>query len=313
MFDQKVVGICSAARLGAIRLIVIMTALFYVLWENMPSFSEVPVSWYRPIGLMMFFPKSLMQELLSSATLLILFKTALIIFLLLSLIGCKTRWSLLIATPLYLIYISIPRAYAWFFHTGLIPFYLMFFMLWLPIEDALSWDSWLGKNKESSSKGTQQKIYAWAVFLLRFVLAGCYFQAGYAKLHNSGLKWFAPWNLKHHVLQSTLGIMHFNFGLGLKLMYLPDGLWILLSAAAVFSELFYPLILFSWHLRMIYPLVGMMLHGFILLLQNIFFPDLIILQLIFYDWDRIFNLERFPWHDRRGARRRPKIVRSKAA
>ncbi|MSR76735.1 MAG: hypothetical protein EXS63_00695 [Candidatus Omnitrophica bacterium] len=312
MFERKMVGMCNASRLGAIRILVLLTALFYVLWENFPVFSEVPFDWYRPIGFMMFVPRSMMAVLLSSSVILAAFKLLLVVFLLMALVGCQTRWSLLAATVMYFIYISVPRAYAWFFHTGLLPFYLMFFMLWLPVEDGLSWDQSQSQKKgRSGEKETQQVIYGWSVFLLRAVMAGCYFQAGYAKLHNSGLEWFAPWNLKHHILQDTLGIMHFRFQVGLGTIHWPDGVWILLSAAAVFSELFYPVILFSWHLRMIYPLIGMMLHGFILLLQNIFFPDLIILQLIFYDWDRILNLNRFPWHDRRGTVKRPKTARSK--
>lgn len=313
IFDNKIIGMCSAYRLAAIRILIISTALFYVLWEQLSTFSEVPVSWYRPIGFMMFFPVGLMQEMLASASLLTLFKMTLTLFLLLALIGCRTRLSLLVAVPLYLIFISIPRAYAWFFHTGLVPFYLMFFMLWLPVGDALSVDSFLGRSRNTRGSETQQKNYAWSVFLLRAVLAGCYFQAGYAKLHNSGLEWFAPWNLKHFILESSLTIMHFDTRIGMVTLGWPDWLWVILSIAAVFSELLYPIVLFSWQIRMIYPIVGMGLHGVILALQNIFFPDLIILQMIFYDWDRLLNLQRFPWHDRRGARRRPKIPRAKAA
>lgn len=310
-FQQKIIGECSPIRLGAIRVIAVFTALLFVCWENLPSFSVMPRDWYHPLGYMMFMPQSLMYSLLSSFWLLASFKLLLVLFLSLAMVGYQTRFTMPCATFLYLIYISIPRAFSWFFHTGLIPLYLMFFLIFLPSEDGLSFDAKRRIKKGDLSFEHPNAMYAWGVFLLRLVVALCYFQAGYAKLHNSGLSWIEPWNLEHHVVTSTLTLMHFDFRVGLWMMQaFPDWAWSLFAAAAICSELFYPLVLFSWQLRQIYPLVGMALHMSILFIQNIFFPDLIILQLVFYDWDRILNLLSYSSHDRRSSKRgpRPKSV-----
>lgn len=295
MFERKIVGMAPPIRLGILRVIIVATALMNVLWEDYPSFAEAPFSWYRPEGFMMFIPWSWMQNLMTSAFHLTVFKWTLVTFLTLALVGYMTRLSLFFALVLYFIFLGSVRAYAWFFHFGLASFYLMFFLLMLPCADGFSLDHRLRKNERTHHLDERpSEVIGWSVFLLRAVLALCYFQAGYAKVHNTGLAWVEPWNLKHFVVGDSLTVMHFDFDWGLFLMHWPDGIWQVLAIGALFSELLYPAVLFSWHLRMVYPLIGIFLHGSILLLHNIFFPDLILLQAIFYDWERIQERRTWP-------------------
>ena len=289
VLGRKFVGLSPASRLGCIRIIIVLAALMNILWENFPSFAEVPFSWYRPHGFMMFIPRSIIEFLVSSEINLAIYKSALIFFLICALVGFKTRFSLFVATILYFVSIGTVRAYAWFFHTGLTALFLMFFMVWLPVGDALSVDAMMRQKKTGIKNDRPDENYAWCIFLIRAVLAFVYFQAGYAKLHNSGLSWIQPLNLKHHVVEDGLTAMHFNFNFGIAAMSLPDIFWTVLAISAIASEFFYPVVLISWRLRMAVPAIGIFLHTSILFMQNIFFPDLIILQMIFYDWDRIFG------------------------
>ena len=296
-------------RLGFIRIISVSAALMYCLWENFTAICEVPFSWYKPLGFMMFLPEKIIWHLHWSPERLLLFKAVTIFFLLLSLFGVFTQVSLFFATCFYFYFIGVIRGYAWFFHTGLVPLYLMFFLIWLPSGDGISLDQKIFKNKMLFPDERPSPSIGWSVFLLRAVAAGCYFQAGYAKLHNMGIFWISPWNLKHFFIQDSLNIMHFNFGWGLKVMHFPDPFFILLAVTAIASELFYPVILFSWSLRMVYPIIGAMLHTTITFFHNIFFPDLIILQLIFYDWDRILGIPKLPDYDRRSKSLLEKLLR----
>lgn len=300
MFNQKIIGMAPPERLGFIRVITVAAALMYVLWENFPSIAEVPYSWYKPQGFMMFFPERLIWHLHWNVERLMAFKLLTVFFLSLALFGIFTQISLFIATCFYFYFIGVVRGYAWFFHTGLIPLYLMFFMIWLPSGDGVSLDKrfFFKKNNYFLDQRPSPSV-GWAVFLLRAIVAACYFQAGFAKLRNMGLPWIAPWNLKHFFIQDSLDIMHFNFDLGLRVMYFPDWFFVILAVAAIASELLYPVMLFSWQIRLVYPLIGMMLHGMIMLFHNIFFPDLILIQLVFYDWDRVFTVPQLPPHDRR--------------
>jgi hypothetical protein len=299
VLERKLIGMAPASRLGILRILIVFSALMYVVWEHFISFSEVPFAWYRPEGFMMFIPRGSMEALLTSKLALMAFKGGLLFFLTAALVGWKTRFSLFAATLLYFIFIGTVRAYAWFFHTGLLPFYLMFFLIWLPCGEDMSLDA-LSKPKTARDPRPSENI-AWGVFLLRAVVAFSYFQAGFAKLRNTGLTWMEPWNLKRYVVEDSLTAMHFEFDFGLKMMHLPDTFWGLFAVVALFSELLYPCVLFSWRLRMIYPIAGVFLHSVILLMHNIFFPDLILLQMVFYDWDRILLPRALPPQDRRKA------------
>ena len=295
--EKKLIGMPSPARLGIIRVIVVTAVLAYVLWEDFPSFAEAELSWFRPVGFIMFVPETLLKPLLQSSALLLSYKLALVVSLLLALVGLRTRVFLVLSAGLFFFYMGIVRSYAWFFHTGLIPFFLMLAMAFLPSGEAVSIDQ--KRRRKESQIGAHSLTIGWSVFLLRAIVAFSYFQAGFAKLRNSGFAWLEPWNLKRHVVRDTLDTMQFQFQFGLDLMHWPETFWFASACVAVFSELFYPIVLFSWRLRFIYPIIGIVLHLGILFLHNIFFPDLILIQLIFYDWDRIFGIGQDPSFNRR--------------
>ena len=103
-----------------------------------------------------------------------------------------------------------------------------------------------------------------------------------------GFEWLEPWNLRHFFIQNNLNPMPLDLNWGLNLVHLPNSFWSTLAAFVFFSELFFPVILFSWNLRQVVPLLVGGLHALVLFLQNLFFPGLVILLLIFYDWDRVF-------------------------
>jgi hypothetical protein len=121
------------------------------------------------------------------------------------------------------------------------------------------------------------------------VIALPYFAAGMSKIRNGGAAWFMPANLRGILLQDTLDPMQFDWRVTLRLLDLPAALFALLAVAAVASELLYPTVLFSRTARRWVPPITAALHLGIWFLQNILFFDLILIQLVFLDWDRLAN------------------------
>ncbi len=285
MLERKIIGMPPADRLGILRFLVVLAALLEVLSLPFASLAELPADWYHPKGLILLLPQFCLKALLASAPALILFKAVLIAFLILAMIGIWTNFSLLMSALLYFILVGCVHAYASFFNLNVIPLYLLFLMVWLPTGDGFSIDS---KIKKIPVYSHSSLTIGWSIFLLRAVLAFCYFQWGYAKLRNMGFEWLEPWNLRHFFIQNNLNPMPLDLNWGLNLVHLPNSFWSTLAAFVFFSELFFPVILFSWNLRQVVPLLVGGLHALVLFLQNLFFPGLVILLLIFYDWDRVF-------------------------
>ena len=69
----------------------------------------------------------------------------------------------------------------------------------------------------------------------------------------------------------------------------PDILFAMLGLFAVLTETSFGLVLFSRIARRILPVMAIMMHIGILLLQRILFLDLILLQFVFFDFTRIRN------------------------
>ncbi|MGC1248095.1 MAG: hypothetical protein WA865_17915, partial [Spirulinaceae cyanobacterium] len=75
-----------------------------------------------------------------------------------------------------------------------------------------------------------------------------------------------------------------------------------------FGELFYATVLFSKLARRIFPPLMAMMHAGIFLLQNVAFFDLIVLQLIYYDFTEIRQVI-----SRRFNRNTPLVIRESSS
>lgn len=303
MLERRIVGMAPAVRLGIIRALVVLAALIYACMENFSSFAEVSTVWFWPKGLMKLVPPGLLEAILTSSFNLVLLKAALISFLLLAGLGIFTRLTLFISTALFFVAGGILYAYGTFFFHGIIVLYLLFFLSLLPSGESFSIDEKVRRGKGKSLGDIRpEESMAWSVFLLRAVVAFSYFQAGFMKLKSMGLLWLQPWNLKKYLIQDSLGMMHFNRHFLEQAMHYPDIFWLAGAALMLGLQLFFPVVLISWEIRRFYPLLAAFFSAFSYMLCPVSIPDtlaLLVLLLIFYDWDRVFLRGLLPAQDRR--------------
>src|SRR5260221_7999696 len=108
--------------------------------------------------------------------------------------------------------------------------------------------------------------------------------AAISKLYYGGIAWFGADNMRATLLRTTLAPMEFDWHLSLHVVRAPDFVLVLLASIGLFSELLFGLVLIAPLARRLLPIFIVATHLGILFLQNILFPDLILLPAIFYDF-----------------------------
>ncbi|MEX2400839.1 MAG: hypothetical protein WD423_08715 [Rhodothermales bacterium] len=301
-FSARIVPDARPSDLGAIRALVSSTLLISTLWEDPASTAALPAEMMQPLGVMHLL--ALLpgyESVAASAGALTFLKwfTALVLFL--SAIGWKARWTVPFGAVMYLILGGWLRQYAWFYHTGLLALYLQAVLAFLPSGRGLSIDRIRQRRRgEAVEPDVPSRRFGWARYAVWTTMALPYVAAGLSKLRNGGLTWWDASNFKFILFQSTLRPMEFDFSISLELATAPPWLFEALALSALVGELLYGLVLFSRKARWVMPVLMLLMHVGILLLQNILFFDLILLQLIYLNFrpilsaasDRILVLDR---------------------
>ena len=263
----------GAKQLAFIRIVACALLLISSLWEQLTSVLVAPESVRQSMGVIDALPatwthNSLFLHGVEAVT---------VAALLLALLGWRTRIVVPIAAFGYLLETGIIRAYSAWFHTGIVPLYVLIVLALLPCGDAWSLDARAGRTRRKPAD-----IYRWSVLCAWAVIAASYTMAGLSKLRFGGLAWFAPDTLRGHVAGSSYStILPFDFGLETLALTFPDWLWTLLAVGAVACEAGYIAVLVSRRARLIFPLLAVGLHGGIWLLQGVFFFDLMLIQVVF--------------------------------
>ena len=298
-FFRRFVGEATAETLGAIRIITCATLVIMTLWmEDLPSSALLPVGIRQSMGIMdYFYAIPGFAAFTRSQISLQLFEWLTALLLILGTIGFKSRWTVPLGAFCYLILGGVLRQYTWFYHTGLIPVYLLAVLSFTPCSDGLSLDRWLKQRRGQPVPIADQPaaIYGWSRYACWVILAVSYMQAGLSKLYYSGLYWWDPENLKAKLLSTTLEPLQTNWEVSLHLVNAPSLIFALLGLVGLYGELAYGLVLFSRWARLIMPALMASVHIGIWFLQNIVFLDLMLLQLLFYDYTAIRH-----WLDKRG-------------
>ncbi|TDI68901.1 MAG: hypothetical protein E2O85_06460 [Bacteroidetes bacterium] len=283
----SLVGKATPGTIGAIRMLVCSILLLNVFWEDLSSTAALPRGMLEPMGLIqLFYLLPGFEWFLTSAASLAIFQWVTAAVLIFGFAGWKTSWTIPIGAVCYLLFAGLLRHYAWFYHTGLIPLFLLILLSFLPSGDGWSVDRliriWRGKPVPAADKSSY--MYGWARYAIWATMALPYVAAGFSKIRNGGLFWWDAVNFKYILFYSTLRPMEFDFEVSLLLRNAPDFLFEIMALAALGGEVLYGLVLFSRRARWILPtLMGLMQIG-ILFLQNILFLDLIILQVIFFNF-----------------------------
>jgi hypothetical protein len=240
----------------------------------------------------------------TSATALALFQGSVVVLLLLAALGWKTRWTVPAAALGYLILGAMIRQYSWFYHTGLVPCLVLLVMSFTPCGDRWSLDHVLRSLRGRPPVPLRRpEVYAWGRYLCWCTLALPYVSAGLSKLRIGGLDWFSGESFRYWMYRDTLSPMEFDFEVSLWLAGAgaPDVVFTLLAVAGAGGEVGYGLVLFSRYARILFPMAMGTMHVGILLLQNVLFFDLILMQLIFVNWGGLLEALGRRLRARRGA------------
>ncbi len=298
-FVERCVGAATPGQLGALRALVASLLLASTLWEHLPSSARIPrelIHGEGALALLYALPIGF-ERLVASEAALALLQLGATLLLGCAALGLRTRVTVPLAAAAYALLAGILRQYAWFYHTGLVPLYLLVALAFTPCGDGFSLDRWLALRRGRPVVPAEgaTATYGWSRYLLWTALALPYVEAGLSKLRRGGLAWMDGANLKSILLIDTLNPMQFDFGVTLRLVHAPDALFTAIGVATVATEVGYGLVLCSRRARRLLPALMAGMHLGIWLLQNVLFFDLILLQAIFYDWSPALRWLRARW------------------
>ena len=290
-FSRRIVGEATPGSLGAIRMWTCSILLLTTLWEDLGSIAWLPPELRHPSGLLryLYILPIGFDRLVTSEMGLRAFQLLTELLLCLGLVGWRTRLVLPLGTFCYFLLLGILIDYSFFWHQNLVPFYVMIVLSFTPCGDGWSVDRlWkIYQGRAVPDAGRTSPVYGWSRYAYWAMIAMPYLANGLGKLCDGGLFWWDPTSMKAHIYGDTLTPREYDFALALHLVYAPDIVFALVGLFAVFSETFFGLVLFSRMARRIFPVAAIMMHIGIFLLQRILFFDLILLQLVFFDFTPI--------------------------
>jgi predicted DCC family thiol-disulfide oxidoreductase YuxK len=179
--------------------------------------------------------------------------------------------------------------YSFFWHQNLVALYVLMVLCFTPCGDGWSVDRLrkIAQGQTVPDADRASPIYGWSRYACWVVIALPYVQAGLGKLRDGGFFWWDATNMRTNLYMDSLNPREFNWALSLHLVHVPDIFFSLLGLFALFSETCFGFVLFSRLARRILPVAAIMMHIGIFLLQRVLFIDLILLQLVFFDFTRI--------------------------
>jgi hypothetical protein len=286
-------------QLAWIRIVVCLSAFILTVIENLPAISWLPVEFRKNqefLHLLNALPGY--ETLLSNPHLLAILQWTTAILLLLGMVGLKTRVTLLLGGLCFFVLQAILRQYTYYFHGGLVPLYLLLVLPWTPCAAVWSLDHRMNPAKR---KANRQSV-GFGIYACYTVMAIVYLLSGLSKMRESGLDWFRGENIQHILLQDAMN-PHFPDHKWKATLWLvqhdaPQFVYSIIGVVAVATELGYFTVLFSRTARIVTPAIAFGVHIGIWVFQHILFLDLLILQLVFLNADRLatFVVRRFRFH-----------------
>src|SRR3989440_307593 len=277
-------------QLAWIRVVVCLTALIYTLMEDLPGIASMPAGmrnnfqFFRVLNSLPGY-----SALVSNPYLLgtLQWTTAALLFL--GLIGFLTRPTLCLGGLGFFLIQAILRHYTYQYHSGLVLVYLVLVLIWTPCAATWSIDHWLNHKKP---KPGRQSV-GFSVYACFAVMAVVYLISGLSKLRGSGLDWFRGDNIEHKLVQDAMSPIFFDYKwkatIWLVQHHAPEYVFTVIGTVGLIVELGYVTVLFSRTAQIIMPIAALGVHIGIFVFQNILFPDLLMLQLIFLNVDWVTN------------------------
>ena len=247
----------TVKQLAWIRILVCLSAFIMTAIEDLPAISRMPVGFQRTdqfFHLLHTLPGY--ATLVSNPHLLSILQWTTASLLLLAIIGFKTRVTLLLGGLCFFMMQAILRHYTYYFHTGLVPLYLLFVLAWTPCAAAWSVDRRLNPAKREASR----QSVAFGIYACLIVMAIVYVLCGLSKIRDSGLDWFRGENLQHKFVQDAMNPIFLDYKWKATLWLVqhgaPDFVYSAIGVIGVAAELGYFTVLFSRTARIVMPAIA---------------------------------------------------------
>ena len=288
IFFRKFVGKATPGTLGALRAWICAILLLFTFLEDLPSIALLPVQTRQPLGVMglLYALPIGFDRLVASRAGLHTFQLLTELFLFLGIIGLGTRLVIPLGGVCFFLLGGILRDYSFNWHQGWVPLYLITILSFTPCGDGWSMDRLLKvlRGQPVPDAECASPVYGWSRYVCWVAIAMTYWVAGLCKFREGGLFWFNPTGLRAAFYEDTLLPREFSWAWSLYLTQAPDALIALLGLTAFVIELAWITVLFFTTARKILPVLTIMMHAGILLLQRILFFDLMLLQFLFFDF-----------------------------
>jgi predicted DCC family thiol-disulfide oxidoreductase YuxK len=290
-FARRMIGTATPGTLGAIRVVTCLVCAVAALQEPVTSVVLLSPTDRTPMGVMDFVYRlpTGFDSLVRSHAGLTALKAVTVALLLVGAIGWKTRPVLLLAAACYLPLLGIVRSYSWLSHSGLVPFYALVVLALTRSGDGWSLDRLIAQWRERPVAPADVPVahYAWARYAVWVVIAMQYVAAGLSKLFNDDWRWWQGVNLQTILYRDALRPGRPPDDLILQLSWLPTWAFTFMGVMTLVIELGMALVLVSRVARLLWPIMAALMHAGIELLQHILFWDLIVMQVVFYDWTKV--------------------------
>ena len=285
---RRIVPPASATSLAGVRIWICTVALVSVLCEDVGSAAHLPESLPVATGLGVF---ALLRHapgadaLLASHAALTSLQLATIGGLVLGQLGLFTRLALPLAFVGGIVMGGVLRLHTHFFHTGLLPLYVIGVLMLTPCADAWSLDAWRRRRAGQAvvEPETPAMEYGWGRFTCWLVIALTYFAAATSKLRHGGFGWWDGVNLKNKVLTDALAVHGWDLPFVPLMAALPLVVFSVMGIVSLVVEFAFIAVPFSVLARRFLPLGAVGLHVGIFISQEIVFLDLLLIHLLFYD------------------------------
>lgn len=287
-FLRRSSGDARPEDIAVMRIVVGVIILINLLYEDLASTAGLPRELVSEMGIM-----NLLHDVPGFSRMLVHYKGLLLaqvllgFVTLLAVLGFFTRTACLLSGVAFVVMGGIIRHYSSYYHSMLVPSYVMLALAAVPCGDAWSIDAWLRRRHGLPPKPSLRHgdVYRWSRLLIWAIIVTGYVQAGLSKLANGGLAWLSPSSFREIILTDSLRSYYFIWksDFGLWVASLPDWVMVLLATGSVLAEtLFFLVLLWPWA-RRIMPIVIIGMHAGIWLIQNVSFVDMILIQLVFYN------------------------------
>jgi len=290
-FFRKFVGEATPGTLGAIRAWICGICLLFTLLEDLPSIAWLSAEMREPQGVMgwLYALPLGVDRLVASGAGLQAFQLLTEFLLFLGMIGCGTRLVIPLGAICFFVFGGILRDYSFYWHQGSVPLYLITILSFTPCGDGWSVDRLRrvlrGQPVPDSERAVP--VYGWSRYACWVAIAVSYWETGLGKLRDGGLSWWDPEGMRATFYEDSLYPREFDWSWSFYLTEVPDSLIGLLGAFALVVELLWITVLFSRSVRKIWPVLTVMFHMGVFTLQRILFIDLMLIQLLFYDFTGI--------------------------